>query len=1344
MSRVNTAQLGLDATQAINATRGLSRAFKKLNAEISSVRRVTQKLDESGNLIRATLQGMTRDGAEYRLIMQDFNRVFPTVTTTVNTVTQAFNKVREAQQRAVEVAREERIEIEANIRARDRAKASIQAGIQAVAAQVEQQKRLVEQQERAEREGILNVRSRAIQEQQRENIALQKQRFAAFERQRAIALQTARTIVRGHIDAARAANQPLIITDRLSKAARRANIDLSKIPTRFREIEQAANRAGQAARVSRQPAQDVLISWRSFGRLFIVQALHQSIALVRSQLAEAAREAKEFSKTVAAIRTISEDAINTTDAWTAALADFGSNLPFNQLEIAKAAYQALSDQIIHTTDDLGFLDSASKLAIVSVSDIETSVDALSSVTNAFNFSLLRTDAIAATLFATVDLGRANLEELGKNIGRVSILSKQLGITFDEQQAALATLSIQGLKENVAKTLLVNVYNKLLRPSERLKEILDKWGFSSGRAALAALGLGGVLEGLREEAKRTGDETSDLAEIFQRLRAVTGSLGLDTEKLRATMEESGEITKDFASDYQKALESTSIELDKQLAKLNAALLRFGQRVNEIIVSISKRFGGLDRIVRVFAVTIADLGALFVATRIIAFIRNLSAVLTVTETTAIAATAATGGLAATLAAAWPVALVVATVALVHFTAQWAFLEKSAKRAIDETLDEFDKLTKRIRVGADADLDRFLKSADRAFNGARRAVAILVAEIQKLITTTGGLEDLSDVFKNVENSIDTIDSDGINDVKESVRELKDELRDAEKAAKDAKKEIEDSKKQQVSIIKDIREREIISQNRGKPEGLLGEAFLDEGLRTGNVDFLEKAQRILENIAENDKATVQEKQRALAGVQKAETEILRIKRAELAAEQKAQQAAEQKQKNQEAVGRKAEKDLKKREAALKELEKAVERFDKFDLGKELEGTEKRLKQNKKLIEPEKGKQLTLKDELENKKRISKQFLDDLLQEQNVILGRAAAAGVDPEILRKQEKEFTQANNQLKKKFIQEQLQLELNARNASLEEQLKSIEDQQKKEEDILDKGRKRQDTEIKKSIENRAKLEVKFTQELQDLVLRSGAGKLAGKISQIRETLEALRQIDDQLNAERLQPDADLDQIQRILLRRLEIIQQLEDRLADSKLSAAPIEGGDSAFNVAQELNASTDTLLEVNQAQNAAAKRLQATVTELKKFENDLIKAGLLTPLKRATEQNTQTMDELIQALRGNINELRLLRDRITFEEGERSAVGGLIQGRGGLIQGRGGIDRIMTPLTRGEHVVNAQATRQFLPILTAINRGYVNGGRVQNIQFGDINVAGGSTNQETARSIVRHIKHEMQRGTLTLN
>jgi hypothetical protein len=83
----------------------------------------------------------------------------------------------------------------------------------------------------------------------------------------------------------------------------------------------------------------------------------------------------------------------------------------------------------------------------------------------------------------------------------------------------------------------------------------------------------------------------------------------------------------------------------------------------------------------------------------------------------------------------------------------------------------------------------------------------------------------------------------------------------------------------------------------------------------------------------------------------------------------------------------------------------------------------------------------------------------------------------------------------------------------------------------------------------------------------------------------------------------------------------------------------------------------------------------------------------------------------------------------------------------GTDRIPAMLTRGEYVVNAQQTRQFLPLLRAINAGRLpaSGAGASTTNVGDIHITvqGGNTADLTIKNIAAGLRRGLRTGQIRL-
>ena len=117
-----------------------------------------------------------------------------------------------------------------------------------------------------------------------------------------------------------------------------------------------------------------------------------------------------------------------------------------------AAYQAVSAGV--STDNLSsFMDTASKAAIGGVTDLETAVDGLTSVINAYGKDVMSAETASDLMFTTVRLGKTTFGELADSLFNVVPTAVGAGVSFNDVSAALAGMTAQGVPTSVATTQL---------------------------------------------------------------------------------------------------------------------------------------------------------------------------------------------------------------------------------------------------------------------------------------------------------------------------------------------------------------------------------------------------------------------------------------------------------------------------------------------------------------------------------------------------------------------------------------------------------------------------------------------------------------------------------------------------------------------------------------------------------------------------------------------------------------------------------------------------------------------------------------------------------------------------
>jgi TP901 family phage tail tape measure protein len=196
--------------------------------------------------------------------------------------------------------------------------------------------------------------------------------------------------------------------------------------------------------------------------------------------------------------------------------DFGT-LPE---EVVPALYQALSAGVPQG-NVFEFMETAQKAATGGITELETAVDGITSVVNAYGADVVGAAAASDLMFTAVRLGKTDFDQLSSSLFNVIPTAASLGVNFETVTAAMATLTAQGTPTSVATTqlrgLLVEASKAGTGLDTAIRELTGK-----GLTELTAEG-GNVAEILQQVREASGDE--EFRNMFGSVEALNAALGI---------------------------------------------------------------------------------------------------------------------------------------------------------------------------------------------------------------------------------------------------------------------------------------------------------------------------------------------------------------------------------------------------------------------------------------------------------------------------------------------------------------------------------------------------------------------------------------------------------------------------------------------------------------------------------------------------------------------------------------------------------------------------------------------------------------------------------------------------
>jgi len=162
-----------------------------------------------------------------------------------------------------------------------------------------------------------------------------------------------------------------------------------------------------------------------------------------------------------------------------------------------------------------------------LSDINTVGNAVTSVLNAYGKSANDAAALVDGFIQTQNDGKIILNEYAQLIGRLAPTAAAAGVGVNELNAAIATITAQGVPAEATFTGLNQAIISILKPSAEATELAQKLGIDFNEAGLRAKGFGGLLE---EVKAKTGGSTTALIKLFESVDALKAVLPLVNDDL----------------------------------------------------------------------------------------------------------------------------------------------------------------------------------------------------------------------------------------------------------------------------------------------------------------------------------------------------------------------------------------------------------------------------------------------------------------------------------------------------------------------------------------------------------------------------------------------------------------------------------------------------------------------------------------------------------------------------------------------------------------------------------------------------------------------------------------------
>lgn len=264
-------------------------------------------------------------------------------------------------------------------------------------------------------------------------------------------------------------------------------------------------------------------------------------------------------------------------------------------DVSQAMELAVSSGI-DAADAVDFLTEANETAIGTNTELETTIDGLTNVINAYGLEASEAENISNAFFTAQNYGKTTVKEIAKEIGDALPYSSALGVSYQEVLAALSDLTAKGVKTPQAVTAIKGALTALLNPSKEAAAVMTQLGVPFGVTGIKAEGFEKTLRKLGQVYREQPDLLAKAIPTQEGQVAILTLMNDNMEaysrNLQAIRTDVGENTA-LSRAYALQQETNAVKEKKALGELQVLYIELGEKLGPLWVKLLSLAGQLSR-------------------------------------------------------------------------------------------------------------------------------------------------------------------------------------------------------------------------------------------------------------------------------------------------------------------------------------------------------------------------------------------------------------------------------------------------------------------------------------------------------------------------------------------------------------------------------------------------------------------------------------------------------------------------------------------------------------------------------------------------------------------------------
>lgn len=284
-------------------------------------------------------------------------------------------------------------------------------------------------------------------------------------------------------------------------------------------------------------------------------------------------------------RNLMDESVMSYDQLNQGIKELANSYGIADAAMAHSAESALSSNIA-TQDLFTFLNEAARFSKATFTDLNTIVDLSTSLMNSYGYSISEIPGIYDQLINTQKLAKVSWEDYNAEIGNLTALGSQVGVSLNEINAALVLQTAKGIDSATALTNLKGIISALASPTSQAATKASELGIKFNAAAVESKGLAGVMDDI---VKGCNGDSEAMATLFGNVRAWTGATvlaangGKDFKDVLASLDESAGMLDNSLSNVE---ETTGNKWKEAINRLKNSAVDLGESLAPVIDVIAK--------------------------------------------------------------------------------------------------------------------------------------------------------------------------------------------------------------------------------------------------------------------------------------------------------------------------------------------------------------------------------------------------------------------------------------------------------------------------------------------------------------------------------------------------------------------------------------------------------------------------------------------------------------------------------------------------------------------------------------------------------------------------------------